>query len=111
MTIKYNLFKRKSKSSKGYDWYYTYTDPHTGVRKQKRCKDCATLTDARAYIERLPKAVFKSVSFGNFAAGFYDDGGRWITEREKRGYAVKKATLYKKENIKEEMGQTQALLK
>lgn len=98
-SIKYNLFKRKSKSSKGYDWYYTYTDPHTGVRKQKRCKDCATLKEARAFIESLPKAVFKSVSFGNFAEGFYDDGGRWITEREKRGYAVKKATLYKKENM------------
>lgn len=52
--IQYNLFKRK-KDEKHYVWYYSYTDPFTGIRKQKRCKDCETLKEARIYVDSLPK--------------------------------------------------------
>lgn len=99
MKIHYTIFKRKAKNAKGYDWYYTYTDPHTGVRKQRRCKDCATLREAREFVASLPSAISKSVFFGDFARGFFDRGGRWEREKEKRGYEYKNSTKEKKERI------------
>jgi hypothetical protein len=78
----YTLFWRSYPSGKKAVCYYTYDD--TGVRRGPWSTKCRSITLARNYCNRLIPNRGKVLTFGEFAAGFWEPGSDYLENQEGR---------------------------